>query len=107
MWAVRQSAKTIKLFINQPSALDFDTAMARTAVQELVLEEKDVGSDSVIPLKFVKFQNVQNLTIFVKDNLGGGDVTQIDHLAVYGTPVSGQTNMADFKRVAGKKGESE
>lgn len=58
-----------------------------------------------VPLKFVKFQNVQNIQLFIKDNQSGGDVTQIDHLAFYGSPIS-TTNMGEFKRVAGKKGES-
>ncbi len=66
----------------------------------------------MIPLKFVKFQNVQNVQFFFKvthsfflsfkekfsissfyiiialkilqDNQGGGEVTQIDHLAIIG-----------------------
>lgn len=58
-----------------------------------------------IPLKFVKFQSVQNIQLFIKDNQSGGEVTQIDHLAFYGSPIS-TTNMGEFKRVAGKKGES-
>ena len=52
----------------------------------------------------MKFQNVQNLQIFIKDNQSGDEVTQIDYLGIIGTPI-GTTNMNDFKRVAGKKGE--
>lgn len=58
-----------------------------------------------INLRYVKFQNVQNIQLFIKDNQSGGEVTQIDHLACIGSPIS-TTNMGDFKRVAGKKGES-
>lgn len=58
-----------------------------------------------IPLKFVKFQNVQNIQLFIIDNQIGDEVTQIDHLAFYGSPIC-TTNMGEFKRVAGKKGES-
>lgn len=65
-------------------------------------EELDGGP---INLRYVKFQNVQNIQLFVKDNQAGGEVTQIDHLAVIGSPIS-TTNMGDFKRVTGKKGES-
>ena len=35
----------------------------------------------------------------------GGEVTQIDYFSVVGTPI-GTTNMNDFKRVQGKKGEA-
>ena len=59
---------------------------------------------SPIPLRFVKFQNVKNLVIFVKDNQEGGEVTQIDYLAIIGQTID-TTNMSEFKRVAGKKGE--
>ena len=59
---------------------------------------------SPITLKFVKFQNVQNLQLFFKDNQAGEEVTQIDYLGIVGTPI-GTTNMNEFKRVAGKKGE--
>lgn len=58
-----------------------------------------------INLKYVKFQNVQNIQLFIKDNQSGGEVTQIDNLAIIGSPIN-TTNMGEFKRVAGKKGES-
>ena len=43
---------------------------------------------------------------YFQDNQSGDDVTQIDHLCIIGTPID-TTNMKDFKRVSGKKGESE
>lgn len=68
------------------------------------LTSKDVEGDP-INLRYVKFQNVQNIQLFIKDNLSGGEVTQIDHLAIIGSPIS-TTNMGEFKRLTGKKGES-
>lgn len=68
------------------------------------LTKEDLEGNPV-NLRFVKFQNVQNIQLFVKDNQSGDEVTQIDHLAVIGSPIS-TTNMGDFKRIAGKKGES-
>jgi len=97
--------KTIRVFINQPNTLDFDKADSMMSTQDITLTGEQLDG-SIIPLKFVKFQNVQNVQFFIKDNQGGEDVTQIDHLAVIGTPIS-TTNMNDFKRVAGKKGEAE
>lgn len=58
-----------------------------------------------VNLRYVKFQNVSNIQFFIKSNQAGGDITQIDHIAIIGTPIN-TTNMGDFKRVAGKKGES-
>lgn len=68
------------------------------------LTKKDITEGNPIQLRFVKFQNVQNLQIFVKDNQEGTETTQIDYVSVIGSPIS-TTNMADFKRVTGKKGE--
>ena len=42
--------------------------------------------------------------LFVVDNQSGSETTVIQHLAFYGTPRDA-TNMAEFKRVAGDKGE--
>ncbi|KAK9736664.1 PITH domain [Popillia japonica] len=96
--------KTIKIFINQPRTLDFDMAESCSCVQELELSPGDLEGNPV-NLRYVKFQNVNNIQLFIKDNISGNDVTQIDHVAIIGTPIS-TTNMGDFKRVAGKKGES-
>nr|CAD7458387.1 unnamed protein product [Timema tahoe] len=95
--------KTIKLFINQPRTLDFDMADSYQAVQELVITPEDLEGTPV-NLRYVKFQNVQNIQLFIKDNQSGSETTRIDHLAFIGSPIS-TTNMSDFKRVAGKKGE--
>ncbi|XP_057321385.1 thioredoxin-like protein 1 [Microplitis mediator] len=97
--------KNLKLFINQPRTIDFDMADSNTSVQDLTLTPKDIEEGNPVALRYVKFQNVLNLQIFVKDNQGGCETTQIDHLAIYGSPIL-TTNMGDFKRVAGKKGES-
>ena len=59
----------------------------------------------LISLKYVKFQNVMNMTVFIKDNQSGAETTRINHFQMIGSPVA-TTNMSDFKRVAGKKGES-
>lgn len=97
--------KTLKLFINQPRTLDFDQADSSEAVQQLELKSEDLSGEKLIPLRYVKFQNVQNLQIFVKDNQCGSETTRINHLAIIGSTIS-MTNMSEFKRVAGKAGES-
>ena len=58
--------------------------------------------------RFVSFLNssLDFLHDYLQDNQSGGEVTQIDYLSVIGTPID-TTNMKDFKRVSGKKGETE
>ncbi|KOC61011.1 Thioredoxin-like protein 1 [Habropoda laboriosa] len=97
--------KNIKLFINQPRTIDFDMADSNTSIQDLTLSPKDIEEGNPIALRYVKFQNVQNLQIFVKDNQTGSETTRIDNVAVFGSLIS-TTNMGEFKRVLGKKGES-
>jgi len=97
--------KTIKLFVNQPNEVDFDSGERMEGVQKLVLEESDITGEKLIPLRFVKFQNVTNIVFFVVDNQGGDDVTIVNYIKIIGVPCNA-TNMGDFKRVAGKAGES-
>ena len=52
-----------------------------------------MSSVSVKRVVCVSFQ------LFIKDNQGGEEVTQVDYLGFIGSPVS-TTNMADFKRVS-------
>jgi len=97
--------KTVRIFINQPNTLDFDKADGMACTQDISLTSSQLEGE-IIPLKFVKFQNVQNLQLFIKDNQSGDEVTVVEHLIIIGTPID-TTNMKDFKRVAGKVGESE
>lgn len=74
-------------------------------VQQLDLTPNDLSSKAAVKLRYVKFQNVTNLQLFVKNNQNGAETTRINHLQVFGSPIA-TTNMTDFKRVTGKKGES-
>ncbi|KAK3862293.1 hypothetical protein Pcinc_031821 [Petrolisthes cinctipes] len=96
--------KTLRLFINQPHTIDFDTAETANAVQEIPLTLKDLEGE-LVQLRFVKLQNVMNLTVFVKDNQTGAETTRLSYIQIIGSPVQ-TTKMGDFKRVTGKKGES-
>lgn len=96
--------KNIKIFINQPSILDFDKASQNVPAQSLEIASTDLTAGNPVNLQFVKFQNVQNMQIFVENNHDGSDTTRIDYLQLFGSPIQ-TTNMSDFKRVAGKEGE--
>nr|XP_009859947.1 thioredoxin-like protein 1 [Ciona intestinalis]XP_026692246.1 thioredoxin-like protein 1 [Ciona intestinalis] len=97
--------KTVKIFINQPNLMDFDAGRDNTPVQQLQLSKDDVVEGNIIPLKFVKFQSVNNVTLFFSDNQSDEEVTQIQRIVIYGKTIS-TTNMEEFKRISGKKGES-
>ncbi|RMZ93659.1 thioredoxin 1, partial [Brachionus plicatilis] len=97
--------KNVRVFINQTKTLDFDSAQNCQSVQDLELKKEDLKDNQLIKLRFVKFQNVQNITLFFVNNQSDSEVTQIDQLKFIGIPVS-VTNMNEFKRVSGQAGES-
>jgi len=68
-----------------------------TSVQDLVLTAGQLNGEDAIPLKFVKFQNVQNIQLFISDNQEEEEVTQIDHLVLLGSPIQ-TTNMKELKK---------
>ena len=55
--------KNIKLFINLPHTLDFDQSNSMEPIQKLELNAEDISKGNPIPLRYVKFQNVQNLLV--------------------------------------------
>ena len=48
----------MRVFQNQPNTLDFDAADSMAAAQDVELTQKQLTGE-IVPLKFVKFQNVQ------------------------------------------------
>lgn len=58
-----QAPKELKVFINLPRSMGFDDAERSEATQVLELSEEDYKDDGLIPLRYVKFQNVQSVTV--------------------------------------------
>lgn len=99
-----KGVKHIRVFTNQPNTLDFDAVTSRESVQDLTLTKDQILNGKPVALKFVKFQNVQNILIFVQNNQENTETTIIEQLKIIGSPIS-TTNMNDFKRIAGKSNE--
>jgi hypothetical protein len=78
-----QAPKTVKLYINQLS-MDFGDAESLDPAQVLELTQDDVKG-SRVELRFVRFQNVRSLHIFVKDNQEDEETTRIDSIDIFGT----------------------
>lgn len=72
----------IKLFANS-KPLGFQECEGDEATQEIELKDSDFLGETV--LKFVKFQNIKTLTIFIADN-GGAEKTRLIKLGLYGNP---------------------
>jgi len=80
-----KAPSSIRVFVNKPT-LDFDAAEQEKPVQELTLNAGHAAGDA-IELRYVLFQKVRDLSIFVPGNLGGLDETAIQRLKLIGTPV--------------------
>ncbi|KAF9972268.1 Thioredoxin-like protein 1 [Actinomortierella ambigua] len=90
--------RTIKLYANRVT-LGFDDAESVQETQTIELTEKDYKEkDGLVPLRFVKFQNVSSIILFVVDNQEGEDTTQIQQLIFVGSSLDG-TDMSALKKV--------
>lgn len=79
--------KVIRIFINKPQILSFDDAENNLATQDVTLDEKDWDpktNTAKIELRFVKFQNVYSLVIFVKESEGDNEKVRIDRIRIIG-----------------------
>merc|ERR1712142_261123 len=78
------------------SDCDEQLILSLAFTQDLELTEGQLDGKEVL-LKFVKFQDVQNIQFFISDNQTGDEVTQVELLEIFGTPKQ-TTNMKDLKK---------
>ena len=79
--------KTVKLYTNRPHTLGFDEAEGVTPTQSITLRPQDWDEETgtaKAELRFVKFQGVTSLVVFVVDGEGSGERTRIDRLRLIG-----------------------
>ena len=79
--------RTFKLYINRPHNLGFEEADDTPPTQTVTLEANDWDektNTARLELRFVKFQNVVSLVIFVVDGDGDGDKVRLDRLRLVG-----------------------
>ncbi|GKV07315.1 hypothetical protein SLEP1_g19109 [Rubroshorea leprosula] len=58
----------------------------------------DILEGKPVILKYVKFQNVRSLTIFIEDNQSGSDITKVQKIVLHGTTVE-TTDMKGLKKI--------
>jgi len=94
-----QAPKNIKLLINRPSLgfEDVEDATEPEAAQVLEISSDDVKEGNRIVLRFVRFQAVNSLHIFVQSNHGGEDESRLDVLDVFGVPVETTKDLSGLK----------
>ncbi|KAJ1964479.1 hypothetical protein GGI12_001399 [Dipsacomyces acuminosporus] len=96
-----KAPKNVKLFANH-SSIGFDDVDSIAETQSIEMTEEAYKNGGVVNLRYVRFQNVSSLSIFVEDNLEGDDVTAITQLAFIGTTLS-TANVSDIRQ--GEEGQ--
>ncbi|GAA5832691.1 hypothetical protein JCM3766R1_004300 [Sporobolomyces carnicolor] len=95
--ASKSAPKSIRLFVNQAS-VGFDEAESHEPAQALELTEAQASGQEAVQLRFVRFQNVSHLSIFVASNQGEEDVTRIDKLDLIGVPIEGTADLKGLQK---------
>ncbi|KAF9062049.1 DUF1000-domain-containing protein [Rhodocollybia butyracea] len=100
---VAHAPKKIKLAINKPSLGFDDVADAKepAVAQILELDEETVKEGKPVVLRFVRFQSVNSLHIFVESNHGNEEETRINAIDIIGVPVE---TTKDLKGLIPKEG---
>ncbi|KAJ2845435.1 hypothetical protein IWW36_004782, partial [Coemansia brasiliensis] len=91
-----KAPRSIKLFANRTS-LGFDDVESVDPTQEIEMTKEMYESGGVVNLRYVRFQHVNSLSIFVADNLEDDDVTAINQLVFIGTAID-SANVSDIRQ---------
>ncbi|CAK7562498.1 MAG: Thioredoxin-like protein 1 [Sporothrix epigloea] len=76
----------IKLYSNSPHNLGFDEAEDTQATQEITIKPEEWNDQATvsIPLKFVKFQKISSLVLFVVSAEDGAEKVRLDRVRLIG-----------------------
>jgi hypothetical protein len=86
----------MKVYVNR-TKMDFTDTEDFEPTQTFELDAENLTGDNRIEFKFVKFQSVDAITIFIEEN-GGNDQTRLSSLHLFGQTISG-FNMSAIKKV--------
>ncbi|KAH9902098.1 putative thioredoxin [Xylariomycetidae sp. FL2044] len=98
--------KTIKLFTNRPHNLGFDEAEDINATQTIEIGERDWNASGTvnIGLRFVRFQNITSVVLFVVEGDGQSDKVRLDRVRLIGE--SGEKReMGKLEKIGDEAGE--
>ena len=94
-----QAPHTVKIAVNRPSVgfEDMEDAKEPQVAQELDLTLEQVKEGKLVSLRYVRFQGVNSLHIFVGSNHGKTDTTRIDSIDIFGVPVETTKDLSGLK----------
>lgn len=92
-----KAPKLVKIFSNR-SHLSFEEASTSEPTQALELTEKDFEEDAATALRFVKFQSVNTIAIFIENNQEDEDETFVKRLTIVGSPLEKTRDVSEMKK---------
>ncbi|KAJ9142161.1 Thioredoxin [Pleurostoma richardsiae] len=98
--------RVVKLYTNKPHNLGFDEAEDTAATQEIELDESSWNAEGTanIGLRFVRFQNINSLVLFVESGDGDGEKVRLDRIRLIGE--SGEKReMGKLEKIGDEPGE--
>ncbi|RDB21465.1 hypothetical protein Hypma_011332 [Hypsizygus marmoreus] len=95
-----QAPRLVKIAANRPNLgfEDIEDAEEPEVAQVLTLQESDVKEGKRITLRFVRFQAVNSLHMFVGSNHGNTETTRIDSIDIFGVPVETTKDLSGLKK---------
>ncbi|KAK4751233.1 hypothetical protein SAY87_004715 [Trapa incisa] len=91
-----EGPKGVKFFSNREH-MGFSNVSDFPPSDTAILSEDNLKGKPLI-LKYVKFQNVRSLTIFIEDNQAASEITKVQKIALYGTMME-TTDMKGLKKI--------
>ncbi|KAK1432447.1 hypothetical protein QVD17_09344 [Tagetes erecta] len=91
-----EGPQTVKLYTNREH-MGFSNVTDFPPSDTITLSPDNLQGKPVV-LKYVKFQNVRSLTIFIEDNQSGSDITKVQKIVLQGTTVE-TTDMKGLKKI--------
>ncbi|MCJ1465996.1 Thioredoxin-like protein 1 [Pseudocyphellaria aurata] len=99
--------KTIQIYSNRAHVLGFEEAEDVPATQAITLRPQDWDEKTgtaKIELRFVKFQNVSSLVVFVLDGDGEGEKVRVDRLRIVGE-TGEKRDLGKLEKIGDQAGE--
>lgn len=96
----------IHLYTNKPHNLDFSEADDTPPTQAITLTSADWNADGTanIGLRFVKFQNITSLILYVNKGDGDGETVRLDRIRLIGE-AGEKREMGKLEKVGDLPGE--
>jgi len=99
--------RTVNIYISRSNVLGFDEAEDLPPTQSITLEPGDWDTKThtaKLELRFVKFQNVSSLVVFVVDGIGDGEKTRVDRVRILGETGEAR-KMGKLEKIGDEQGE--